>query len=330
MRRLVAMLIAALFIAIGLIALVPVDTHDLGPHRRSSLEYASAIADITRRRATETPVVAPGGESTFRTHGRRVGTAVLLLHGLTNSPLQFDSLSRLLYADGDNVYVPRLPHHAQRNGGAAPLARITAEELCAAADTAMDLTAALGDTVVVVGLSLGGTMAAWIAQYRPEASRVIIIAPLIALYSVPRIFDAPLRNLLLRLPNYTHREPQDAAKPDRELGWSTHAVAQTLRLALAVERASRHEPPASRSIAILLNAHDRTIAVRPVLAIGRRWAASGAAVRIYRLPAALGLPHDIIDPRQPVRRTEIVYPMIKALVRGRRDGLAPPDRSRGW
>lgn len=308
--------IAVLIIAIILTAIIPVRTGDLGSHRRTPLDYASAIAEIGEHHVNEDASVAPGGQSILLAHGRRTSVAVLLLHGFTNSPRQFDSLGRVLYAEGDNVYIPRLPYHGIRGHGAAPLARITAEILCAAADSAMDLTSALGDTVVVVGLSLGGTMAAWIAEFRPDASRVVIIAPLMALARVPSSLDLALVDLLVRLPNYTNRQNQDRNQADRELGWSTHAIGQILRLGLAVNRASEQRPASSHSIAILLNGGDRTIATAPVLAVARRWNAAGASVRMYRLSAALGLPHDVIDPRQPVRRTDIVYPAIVALVHG--------------
>jgi hypothetical protein len=42
----------------------------------------------------------------------------------------------------------------------------------------------------------------------------------------------------------------------------------------------------------------------------------GASVRVFELPDSLGLPHDVIDPRQRVRRTDVVYPIVQALVRG--------------
>jgi esterase/lipase len=281
-------------------------------------DYASAVAAVVRRQQADRGKVAPGGHSILLTHGRRTPTAVVLLHGFSNSPLQFDSLGRILYRAGDNVYIPRLPYHGERTGGAALFAHITAEGLRAMSDSVVDAADGLGDTVVVVGLSLGGTMAAWVAQYRDDVRRVVIVAPLIALANVSPALEMPLVNLTVRLPNYTRAGAPDRREPDRELGWSTRAVGQILRLGLAVRRASAREAPASRDIAVLLNAHDRTIAAAPVLAMARRWAGRGAAVDVYQLPDTLGLPHDVIDPRQAVRRLDVVYPAIAALVRGDR------------
>ncbi len=249
---------------------------------------------------------------------------MLLLHGFTNSPRQFDSLAHMLFRNGNNVYIPRLPHHADLARGPASLSDLTAEELRAAADSAMDVTHALGDTIVVVGLSLGGTMAAWIAQYRPDATRVVIIAPLMALARVPSMLGGELVNLAVRLPNISHDLNSMDKEPDRELGWSTHAIGQILRLGVAVERASVRQAPRSGPIAFVLNANDRTISPAPVVALSRRWAADGASVQTYELPAALGLPHDVIDPRQRIRRPDIVYPLLVDLVSGRPTGIRSP------
>jgi esterase/lipase len=242
----------------------------------------------------------------------------VLLHGYTNSPAQMDSLANLLYREGDNVYVPRLPHHAERAGRAANLALINAEELRDASDSAVDIAAGLGDSVVVLGLSLGGTMAAWIAQQRADVRRVVIAAPIMALARVPHILEMAALNLALRLPNFTHADRPDPRQPDRELGWSTHGVAEILRLGLAARRAARDASPPAKTldIRILLNAHDHTIARQPVLELAEHWADRGTSVLAYELPDSLQLPHDVIDPRQHVKRPDVVYPILVALVGG--------------
>jgi esterase/lipase len=311
-----AILAVSGLILISLVAFIPVPTTDLESRPRPALSYAAASAAATRQQNADDSVAAPGGRSIVLVHGRSTARAVLLLHGFTNSPQQFDSLADRFYGDGDNVFVPRLPDHAERGGNAAALARLTAEALRDAADGAVDIARGLGDSVIVLGLSGGGTMAAWIAQFRPDVRRVVIIAPLIAVSHVPGALEVPALGLAIRFPNITHADPRDAQQPDRELGWSTHGVGQILRLGLAVRRASMSTPPATRDISILLNAHDGTISRPAVLALGRRWVQHGASVRVFELPDSLGLPHDVIDPRQRVRRTDVVYPIVQALVRG--------------
>ena len=316
-RVALAIVAIILVIAFASMAFIPLSTNDLGPHPQPMSKYESAITEIARREQADARVAASSGRSILLTHGRRTPITVVLLHGFTNSPLQFDSLGRILYSEGDNVYIPRLPHHADKAGSAA-LSLIKATELRAAADSAVDVADGLGDTVVVVGLSLGGTMASWIAQYRGDVRRVVIVAPVMALARIPSALAKPLVNLAVRMPNVIRSETRTAGEPDREPGWSTHSVGQILRLGLAVQRASVDTTAAIREINILLNGHDHTISPRPVLEVARRWGAHGATVHAYELSTSLGLPHDVIDPRQPVRRLDVVYPAIAALVRGNR------------
>lgn len=314
-RRSAIISLASITVVVALAATLPITMSDLVSQPRPMSDYASAVAAISRRQDVDARVAVPTAGSIFLGHGHRTPTVVVLLHGYTNSPLQFDSLGRMLYRDGDNVYVPRLPRHGERVDVSAALSRLTAEELRAAADSAMDVAAGLGDTVVVVGLSMGGTMAAWIAQYRSGVQRVILIAPLMGIARVPAALGGPLANLAVRLPNVSTSAP-DAQQSDRELGWSTRTVGQIVQLGMAVQRASVNTPPASRDIAILLNGNDHTISTRPVLDVARRWSEHGATVHEYELSKTLGLPHDVIDPRQRVRRPELVYAAITALVSG--------------
>jgi esterase/lipase len=315
-RRTAVISLAALAVVLALTATLRIATIDLASRPRPMSEYASAAAETSRRQSVDARVAVATGGSIFLGHGHRTPTAVVLLHGYTNSPLQYDSLGRLLYRAGDNVYIPRLPRHAVRINGAAALSRLTAEELRAAADSAVDVAAGLGDSIVVVGLSMGGTMTAWIAQHRSNVRRVILVAPLMGIARVPSRLEGPLANLAIRVPNVGTSKP-DAQQSDREIGWSSRTVAQILQLGMAVQRASVDTPPATRDMAILLNGNDHTNSTRPVLEVARRWRAHGATVHEYELSKALGLPHDVIDPRQPVRQPEVVYPAIAAMITGR-------------
>jgi esterase/lipase len=309
-------IIGGAVLVVLLAALVPTRTSDLTPRPSPARDYADALRRVQQQQRGDDRVVAAGGRSILMTHGRRTPRAVVLLHGFTNSPRQFEALAATLYATGDNVYVPRLPRHAERHGTAATLAGLTAEELRDCADSAIDIAIPLGDSVIVVGLSAGGTMAAWIAQNRAEVRRAVIIAPTLGIARVPSVFAKPLMNLALRLPNMILSDPPDPARPDRELGTSSRAIAEILRLGVAVRRAADRNPPRAREIVFLMNAHDHTVSMSPVLDLGRAWTRSGAFVRVYELPDSLGLPHDVVDPSQPHSRADVLYPVFAALTHG--------------
>jgi esterase/lipase len=324
-------LVTSLWIAASAVLLVVVSaaffrggTGGLRPSAQPAIDYDEAIRRVHRQQAADDEVVAPGGRTILLEHGRRTPRVVVLFHGFTNSPLQFEPFAKLLYAAGDNVYVPRLPRHALRGGKASLLAGLTAEELRNCADSAADVARGLGDTVVVVGLSAGGTMAAWIAQNRPDVARVVAIAPVLELAHIPSFLAGTLMNLALHMPEITQNYPRDERRPDRELGNSSHAIAQQLRLGAMVRKAADHAAPGVRDIAFLVNASDHTVKTGPAMSLAERWSSQGAAVAVYQLPAALKLAHDVIDETQPSSRPEVVYPVLVALSHGQ-----PPPPATG-
>ncbi len=249
-------------------------------------------------------------------HGSRTPRAIVLFHGLTNSPRQFRKIADTLYDRGNNVFVPRLPEHALRGANAEDLGRVTAEALRDAADAAIDLATGLGDTVVVLGLSLGGDMAAWTAQFRPEVYRAVIVAPALGLANIPAVVATPMMNLTLRIPNYSKIQRPDALRPDRTLGWSTRAVGRMLRFGAAVRRAADKGAPAAGDIRVLVNGSDRTVSREAIDELAWQWSAHGGRVSMFEFPGSLRLPHDVVDPDEATANTSVTYPVLLALIYG--------------
>lgn len=308
-------------LVIVLVAVIPTQISGFVSRPAPAHSYAEAVGDIARRRQVDDRVAAPGGGSILLTHGAPSSRAVVLFHGLTNSPKQYEHLAALLYAAGDNVYVPRLPHHAERNGNAKTLASLTAEELRGCADSAVDAAQGLGDSVIVAGVSAGGTIAAWIAQNRPDLRRAVIVAPVFEIGRVPSFLGAPLMNLALRIPNLTREDSPDSLRPDRELGVSTRAIAEVLRLGTAVRLAAQRQSPATHDIVFVMNANDHTVKTAPAVALAHRWRDAGASAVAYQFPKSLGLPHDIAEEAHPNANPAVVYPALEALIHGE---LPPP------
>ena len=304
----------------GLAAFAPTRLGDLLSHPSPIRDYTAAVGRVNALQMREDSIVAPGGGSILLTHGHRTPRVVVLFHGLTDSPLQYAPLAQRLFQEGDNVFVPRLPHHAEHAGNVATLARLTAQELRDLGDESVDIADALGDTVIVSGLSAGGTVAAWVGQYRTDVQRVVLVAPALEVTHVPSLLHGAVLRLALRVPNVTRASPRDSTEPDREPGWATHAVAQTLKLGVAVRDAAAQRPAAVKTMAVLLNAHDHTIANGAAVDLARRWQRHGATTAVFMLPDSLRLPHDVIDPRHPGSNIAAVYPVVTALI----DGKSPP------
>lgn len=306
----------AVVLFFGLVAFAPTRLGDLHAHPMPVVDYTAAVRRITALQTQEDSVVAPGGGSILLTHGHQTPRVVVLFHGLTDSPLQYFPFAQRLFAEGDNVFVPRLPHHAERGGRVAAMGKLTAQELRDLGDASVDAARGLGDTVIVSGLSAGGTVAAWVGQYRTDVQRVVVVAPALEVTHVPSLLNGAVLRIALRVPNVSRASPRDSTEPDREPGWATHAVAQTLKLGVAVRRAAAEHPPAVRELTVLLNAYDRTISNGAAIDLARRWQSRGAVTHIYELPDSLRLPHDVIDPRHPGSNIGAVYPVLDAMIAG--------------
>jgi carboxylesterase len=214
------------------------------------------------------------------------------------------------------VFVPRLPHHAERGRDARQLARLSAADLCRTGDAAVDIAAGLGDSVIVVGLSVGGTIAAWTAEHRPEVRRAVVIAPPFEVSHVPSMLEKPLVNLSSHVPNVTRRAAPDTTRPDRDPGYTTHALAQVLKLGMAVRRDASRDVPARAEVLFLVNADDGTVKTPAVLDLARVWNDRGVPVSVYEFPDSLGLPHNILDPMWRRSDASVVYPTLEALAHG--------------
>lgn len=301
---------------LGIAAVVPATAGDVRSHANPARDFDHAVAKARALISADTAVAAPGGASILLVHAGRAPRAVVLFHGFTDSPRQFAALADSLFEMGDNVFVPRLPHHAERGKDVGELSRLTASELCRTADRAIDVAAGLGDSVVVLGLSVGGTLAVWAAEHRPEVRRAVVIAPAFEVARVPSILERPLVNLGSHVPNISRRSTPDSERPDRDPGFATHGLAQVLRLGMAVRRDADRRLPSRAEVLFLVNANDRTVKTAPVLDLARLWNGRGVPVSVYEIPASLGLPHNVVDPMQRPGNAAVMYPTLTALAHG--------------
>jgi carboxylesterase len=117
--------------------------------------------------------VLPGAEP-FAAEGDDVG--VLVLHGFTGNPSSVRPLAEALAADGRTVLLPRLPGH-----GTTVDDMLTTgwTDWSAAAEGAYQDLAGRTRTVVVAGLSMGGTLACWLAASHPEVAGLVAVNALV-------------------------------------------------------------------------------------------------------------------------------------------------------
>lgn len=313
---------AATIARIGLLLAWPSRKEPLTTNIAPVHTYAEALERIAHLQTLDTEVVNPLCQLTFMTHGHKVERVVVLLHGFTNCPYQFVALGTLLYEQGYNVLIPRIPHHGLADRLSDDLVHLTAEELAAVADESVDIAHGLGEKVTLVGLSGGGVAAAWAAQNRSDIERAVIIAPVFGLKLVPRILLKPVMHLSLRLPNrfiwWDSEHKADAPRPPQAYPrFASRALAQVLKLAAATFRQARFAAPATRSIVMVTNASDPAVDNRIPAELVQLWRNHGAAhVQTYEFAKELELIHDIIDPGQIQQQTALVYPILMDLIAG--------------
>jgi carboxylesterase len=97
--------------------------------------------------------------------------------------------------------------------------------------------------------------------------------------------------------------------------YSKHALAQVLRLGLAVRALARRAAPAAGAIVVVTNANDHSVDNAVTAQVVAEWRAHGAGrVTTYEFPAELNLEHDVIDPAKPTQHVDLVYPKLIELI----------------
>ncbi len=314
--RQVLVVLAALALIAFALCFVPLRPAGLDAHPRPAADYADGMARLAALAALDGPAVNSVCGTRVYSHGARTERVVVLLHGLTNCPAQFDSLARLVYARGSNVIVPRLPRHGMADRMTPELARLEPAELCAFTDRVLDAADGLGAHVDLVGLSLGGTLAAWGAQERADVDRVVLIAPMIGVPTArgPAVFG--LTRLLADFPNAfvwwnTHDRERLPGPPQAYPRFATRAVAATLLVAARVRADALRAAPRVRAIELITLAHDPAVDNAAARALVADWRARGRATfRAYEFPGDRGLSHDLVDPRQVGADPAFTYPVF--------------------
>jgi len=105
--------------------------------------------------------------------GERARVGIAVVHGFTGNPHSTTPLGRRLNAEGYTVVVPRLPGH-----GTSPkdMARTRFDDWLGEVERVTDDLVARCDHVVLVGLSMGGTLVLDVASRRPVAGVVAVNA----------------------------------------------------------------------------------------------------------------------------------------------------------
>jgi pimeloyl-ACP methyl ester carboxylesterase len=297
------------------VAFAPIPEGPTPSPRAPARDYAEAVERVGRSILAEERAVSVYCRPRLLGHGERTGRAVVLLHGFTNCPKQFDSLATLFYARGMNVYQPRVPRHGLANRMTTALASLTAEELTRSAEDALDVAHGLGERVTIVGLSSTAVAAAWLAVHRDDLDQAIVIAPAFTPRKVGLGWTKRLTSALLLLPNFfawwDSKAKEEVGGPKQCYPrFASRGLGQVYRLGFAALAGATAAKPAAREVVILTTAADEGVGNGAAHELARRWRAHRGNVVTYEFPESLGVHHDMIDPEQPYQRIEVSYPEI--------------------
>lgn len=278
--------------------------------------YDEAMERWARKQATEASLpLHEGGRSIVLSHGYQTDRVFVLLHGLTNAPRQFRELGEKLFATGANVVIPRLAHHGLADRMTDAHAALTTQDLIDYAQYGVDLARGLGKQVTVVGLSVSGISAAWLAQNRDDIDEAFLLAPLFGPAVVPDALTPTITAALVRLPNkmlwWDPRVRENLPGPPYNYPrFPTRALGEALRLGLDTAQPDR--TLRVNRLGVILTENDK--AVNNVLTrrlVGQWRAASpDTDIFLHEFPATENIPHDFIDPLQPDARTDKVNALL--------------------
>lgn len=114
--------------------------------------------------------------------GRRTEYSIVYLHGFSASKREGDPVHRELARElGANLYLARLYDHGIDEE--EPMLDLTADKLIATAKEAVSIGKALGEKLIVVGTSTGGTLGLLLAAENPEIDALVLYSPNIRVYN---------------------------------------------------------------------------------------------------------------------------------------------------
>jgi carboxylesterase len=280
-------------------------------------DHAAAEEKFAALQALDGDDVNSVCRSQLLTHGAKVERAIVLMHGMTNCPAQYVKLAPLFFERGYNILIPRTPRNGLTDLNTDDLKNLTAQEMTTHGDQVIDIARGLGEQVTVVGLSGSAVIAAWLAQFRADVDKAIVIAPVFGLLPNWPVFGTranhAVAGLLDLLPNIMTQSlmPFKEGPAHGYLGFATHGLSHTMDLGAVVFKAAQTTPPAARRVLMVMNDADPAVNNAMIRDLTTRWKKTVPdRVDFYSFPASMGLIHDIIDPQQKQQKTDLVYPIL--------------------
>jgi esterase/lipase len=311
-----------LVLLLSLLFVTPALELEVLPLNDKLLDFDSAKNMFGSVVSDEVEAVNPVCKSKLLDHGKKTSKVIVIFHGFTNCPAQFDQLAKQMFEQGYNVFIPRLPHHGLADRLTENLAKLTTFELQQSIKSSLEIAMSFGQEVTLFGISGGSVMAAWAGYNYPEIKKVFLAAPLFAPKDLEELSLLGIYNFLRFTPNqfvwWDSKNKQDVLGPKYAYPrYSTRASTSFLNMSLDLNRRlKKFEKTQAGKKMILLTLQDDT-SVSNTLAdkMAKTWSSHGGTWQLkYRFSKDFGLVHDFVDPNQTQARVDISYPVILSLL----------------
>jgi alpha-beta hydrolase superfamily lysophospholipase len=287
--------------AILVLGFTPLLDDDLESRPDPAGDYASAMAKADTLLAADGDDIDPRCRSKVLTQGQRTERSVVLLHGYTNCPQQFAAMAQAYSDAGYNVVVARIPEHGKADRLTKALSDLQPGALSAVGDQAVDIAAGLGERVTVVGLSGGGTLAAWLAGERDDVAEAVLMAPLMVPKVLPEFLVGPVARIGSVLPDLYlwwdgDLKEQLATPPYAYPRYSVHSLAAMLAVGRRAQGDIDRTTDLERLV-VVTNENDGAVKNAAIDRLGERLGRKATTTVTHVFTEDLGYKHDIVDPQ---------------------------------
>jgi carboxylesterase len=190
------------------------------------------------------PFARPGGPG-----------GALVLHGFTGNPYSMRPVAEALAAKGLAVELPLLPGH-----GTDPSDLVDKgwSDWSEAAEQALAGLESRCESVVLVGLSAGGSLCCWLAENHPEIKGMAVVNPMVD--PPAQSFRDVIAGILDTGEQYVAGIGSDIAKPEQtELAYASTPLAAALTLFKGVDEVSQHLDRITCPVLIITSRQDHVV-----------------------------------------------------------------------
>jgi len=308
-----ALLSLILWVAFRPLSISPIESHP-----KPVANYEAAVAQIkVLQDKDDQDSVREVCITKLYDHGTQTEHVIVLVHGFTNCPEQFNELGKQYYEAGYNVFIPRMPYHGLSDRLTDELVNLTAENLSTFGDQVIDIAHGLGKKITVMGISGSGTLVTWLAQNRADIDFAFAIAPLFGIAFVPSSLTKLFERIALLLPNFfLWWDPRTKAENPYSIDYAyprypSRALVEIIRLGMITRSQAEKAPPAAKNMTIIINDAEPAVSNVEILKLLTLWKKHGRKnLSVIHLEKDLKLPHDIITPGTPGAPFEITHPRL--------------------